>query len=103
DRLPDGTVLPGGLVRGNQEIASFVRNILDPVLSVHLGSMPEIDLQSSTSATGVWSMYDRLIWPEGSPVRTLDGYGHYREEYEKVAGEWRIKRLKLTRLRVDTT
>ena len=31
----------------------------------------------------------------------IAGYGHYHETYEKVAGEWRIKTIALTRLRVD--
>ena len=31
----------------------------------------------------------------------LRGYGHYRETYEKVDGQWRITSSKLTRLRED--
>jgi hypothetical protein len=34
-------------------------------------------------------------------MRTLHGYGHYHETYEKLDGEWRIKTMKLTRLRRD--
>jgi hypothetical protein len=29
------------------------------------------------------------------------GYGHYHEEYRKVEGDWRIARLRLTRLHVE--
>jgi hypothetical protein len=32
----------------------------------------------------------------------LHGYGHYHETYENLNGEWRIKSLRLDRLRVDT-
>ena len=46
-------------------------------------------------------MEDKLRWPEGAPIRAMHGYGHYHETYEKVAGEWRIKTITLTRLRVD--
>jgi hypothetical protein len=28
------------------------------------------------------------------------GYGHYHEEYRKAGGRWRIRRLRLTRLKV---
>ena len=32
----------------------------------------------------------------------LQGYGHYREEYKREDGEWRIARIRLERLRVDS-
>ena len=90
-----------GIVRGNELIAEYVRGHVDPVTTVHHGHMPEIDITSSTEATGIWSMEDMLRWPEGGPMRTLHGYGHYHETYEKLDGEWRIKTMKLTRLRRD--
>jgi SnoaL-like domain len=90
-----------GLVRGRSEIAAFVRGAIDAVTTVHHGHMPEIEIISPTSATGVWAMEDMLRWPEGSPIQTLHGYGHYHETYEKSGGRWRIASLKLTRLRVD--
>ena len=31
----------------------------------------------------------------------LEGYGHYEEDYVKEEGRWCIRRLRLTRLRVD--
>src|SRR6266480_6037934 len=37
--------------------------------------------------------------PEGSPITTMHGYGHYREAYEKVDGRWLIASTTLTRLR----
>ena len=49
-----------------------------------------------------FSSSDMLRWPEGSPIRALHGYGHYHETYEKVDGQWLIKTITLTRLRVDT-
>jgi len=72
------------------------------VVTVHHGHMPEIELTSPTTATGIWSMEDKLRWPKGSVIREMHGYGHYRETYERTATGWRIKTLKLTRLRVDT-
>jgi hypothetical protein len=46
-------------------------------------------------------MEDRLRWPPGGMFAALDGYGHYQETYERIAGQWKIKSSKLTRLRVD--
>jgi hypothetical protein len=62
--------------------------------------MPEIELTSATTATGVWAMEDMLRWPNGME---LHGYGHYHETYEKSDGRWRIRSTTLTRLRVDMT
>ena len=90
-----------GLQRGPANIAAFVRGAVDEVVTVHHGHMPEIELTSDTEATGVWAMEDRLRWPEGGPLRTMHGWGHYHETYVKLAGGWRIKTLRLSRLRVD--
>jgi hypothetical protein len=89
----------------SDDIAAFVKElsqILAGVVTVHHGHMPEITLTSPTTATGIWSMEDMLHWPKGSPIREMHGYGHYRETYERLPAGWRIKSLKLTRLRVDT-
>jgi hypothetical protein len=92
----DGTV--------HTSVADFMpylrQNIAD-VVTMHHGHMPEITLLSETTARGIWAMEDKLWWPEGSPLVHLHGYGHYHETYEKVDGQWRIKTLKLTRLRRD--
>jgi len=97
--VPDGQ----GIVRGNTEIGDYVRGQVDPVVTVHHGHMPEIEITSATTATGVWSMEDMLRWPEDAPIDEMHGYGHYHETYEKIDGEWRIATCKLTRLRVDFT
>jgi len=90
-----------GLNHGAQVIADYVRNAVDAVVTVHHGHMPEIELTSDTTATGIWAMEDKLQWPEGSPISWMHGYGHYRETYERVDGAWKIKTLTLTRLRID--
>ena len=87
-----------GIVRGNELIAAYVRGHVDPVTTVHHGHMPEIEVTSATTASGVWSMEDMLRWPNGTEMH---GYGHYHETYEKRDGTWRIKTTTLTRLRVD--
>lgn len=97
-----------GITRGNQAIADFVKSHVDSVVTVHHGHTPEIEITSPTTATGIWAMEDHLWWPEGSPLSTMHGYGHYRETYELVPNdegqaEWRIQTLTLTRLRIDIT
>ncbi|HXY94187.1 MAG TPA: nuclear transport factor 2 family protein [Acidimicrobiia bacterium] len=95
--VPDGE----GVIRGGTAIAEYVKGQVDPVTTVHHGHMPEIEITSPTTATGIWSMEDMLRWPEDAPIDWMHGYGHYHETYEKVDGEWRIKSCRLTRLRVD--
>jgi hypothetical protein len=90
-----------GITRSVAEYMPFLRANIEQVTTVHHGHMPEITLLSETAARGIWAMEDKLWWPEGSPLVHLHGYGHYHETYEKSGGEWRIKTMKLTRLRRD--
>jgi hypothetical protein len=91
------------IVVGRDNIIAFVSNVLEGVTTCHHGHMPEIELTSDTTATGIWAMEDHLWVSEDSslPYKSMHGYGHYHETYEKVGGRWYIKTLKLTRLRVD--
>ena len=94
----DTTDSGGRVVEGAEDFMAGLREILEDVLTVHHGHMPEIELTSATTATGIWAMEDRLRWPDG---RELHGAGHYHEEYEKVDGRWHITKMTLTRLRTD--
>ena len=91
----------GGVTRSVAEYLPYLRESIEPVTTVHHGHMPEIMIDSSTTAHGVWAMEDKLWWPDGSPLVHLHGYGHYLETYVKVDDEWRIRTMKLTRLRRD--
>jgi hypothetical protein len=88
------------VTRGAVAIAAMARAGMEGVQTVHHGHMPEIEVLSPTTARGVWAMEDLLRWSSG-PVRSLHGYGHYHDTYEKGDGGWRIKTTSLTRLRVD--
>jgi len=90
-----------GLVHGKHAIADFVRGSVDTVVTVHHGHMPEINVTSPTTATGIWAMEDLLRWPEGAPLTAMHGWGHYHETYTMVDGRWAIQTLALTRLRLD--
>ena len=94
----DTTSSGGGVITGADEFMAFLSETLAGVVTVHHGHMPEIEVDSPTTASGVWSMEDMLRWPDGSE---LHGYGHYHETYEKQDGAWRIASSTLTRLRMD--
>jgi uncharacterized protein (TIGR02246 family) len=100
DVVMDTTDSGGGVVSGADAFLAFLRKTLQDVVTVHHGHMPEIELTSSTTATGIWAMEDLLRWPNGTELR---GYGHYHETYALIDGAWRIKTSRLTRLRMDFT
>jgi hypothetical protein len=95
---PDAT---GSTLQGSTVVIDGLKKSLDGIVSAHQGYLPEIEILSDTTARGVWAMYDVLRFPAGSPITELFGYGHYHETYEKSDGRWRIKTLRLPRLRVD--
>jgi hypothetical protein len=88
---------------GRDEIVQRVSSALQHARTVHHGHMPEIELTGPDTARGTWAMSDFVEWPRSeSGARVgLRGYGHYHEEYVREAGEWRIARMRLVRLRVD--
>lgn len=79
-----------------EDFVASNREILEPLLTVHHGHMPEITLTGPDSATGIWAMYDRVEMPGNR----FEGYGHYHDEYRRVDGQWRIAAITLTRLRI---
>jgi hypothetical protein len=99
----DTTVDSGTVIDGVDAYLPFLISQIGDVISAHHGHMPEINFVDDATATGIWAMEDELWWPEGSPIKYLHGYGHYHETYEKVGDEWKIKTLRLTRLRADFT
>lgn len=89
--------------RGRDAIVAAVSAALEGTQTVHHGHMPEIEVTGPDSARGTWAMADYVEWPrpEAGGRVGLQGYGHYEEEYVREDGEWRIRRLRLVRLRVD--
>jgi len=88
----------GGVTRGATEFLSFLQSVIGNAVTVHHGHMPEIEITSPTTATGIWALEDQLWWPEGGPFAHMHGFGHYHETYEKSEAGWRIKSLTITRL-----
>ena len=82
---------------GRANLVAMASRFLSKGTSVHHGHMPEIALTSPTTARGIWAMVDYLLFPKF----TFKGYGHYDEDYVKEGGQWKIKRILLTRLHCE--
>jgi hypothetical protein len=97
DVVVDLSVAGGEVFRGRDQFMAYARR-LELVQSVHQGHMPEIELTSASTATGVWPFEDYNLWQDGAQNH---GYGHYLETYAKAAGRWRITTMRLSYLRID--
>ena len=96
-----GADYPDPPITGADAAVAFIRDGLRDLASAHQGFLPEIALTGPDSARGIWAMTDVLRAGDGAPFRTVRGYGHYHEEYRRIDGEWKIAKLRLTRLLVD--
>lgn len=103
DYTPEGGRQADWTATGAANIVALVKGVVAPAITVHHGHMPEIEVSSPETASGIWAMEDSIWWPAGSRRQTLHGLGHYHETYRKIGGEWLIKTLKLTRLRIVET
>lgn len=88
--------------QGRKAIIQFLKDNLgsDSVITVHQGHNPEIEITSDTTARGIWALHDYLVF---QPNITINGWGHYEDEYVKQNGEWKKKSIKETRLREERT
>lgn len=87
----------GGIFEGRAAAVAATRESIETAKTAHQVHFPEIEIDGDT-ATAIWPLQDRLIWPDG---RSLTAYGHYHESYVRTADGWRISTQKLTRLVVD--
>ncbi len=100
DVVVDTTSSGGNVVTGADAFVTSLESILDGAVTVHQGHMPEIEITSPTTATGIWALHDIIVFADGT---RLEGYGHYHETYAKGDDGWRISSLTLTRLHMTTT
>ncbi|MEV0639398.1 nuclear transport factor 2 family protein [Streptomyces sp. NPDC050619] len=98
DVVVDTTGSFGPRMTGADEFIGFIRLTIGAAETVHQGHMPEIDVTSPTTATGIWALQDLLIWLGTVKV---NGFGHYHETYSLVDGRWLISSSKLTRVYLD--
>ena len=82
---------------GRDALIEGVSTLLTGAKSMHQGFMPEIELTSATTARAIWSMFDYVRLP----TCNFKGWGHYHEDYVKQDGEWRIRKIHLTRLHTE--
>ena len=91
-----------GVTEGRAAMVEFISTALATAKTVHHVHQPEIELTGPDTARGIWAMIDYVEWPEEGGVRRgVEGHGHYHEDYLKVDGEWKIAKLRLTRLRAN--
>ena len=107
ERHVDGTItvpesvrdlFPGSqraIVQGRDRIVDFIAGALGPVISVHHGFTPEIEVEGD-HAKAIWPMED-IFFEIAAPHRKLrQAYGHYADVYRKERGAWRIAGQALT-------
>jgi hypothetical protein len=75
---------------GREAIVDFVRRTMgrEDFLSSHRCSHPEIDLVSSTEASGTWALDDTVIIGEYDLI--VHGAAFYEDRYVKRDGRWFI-------------
>ncbi|BBZ24377.1 nuclear transport factor 2 family protein [Mycolicibacter hiberniae] len=98
DFVSDTSAAGGKVVTGADAFVAFTRKSLRGQPTVHQVHAPDIELDSPTTAHGVWALEDVVRLGPGINLR---GYGHYTETYVKADDQWRIASSTLTRLRED--
>lgn len=105
---PDARVEPAEFPEGFDgidRIIEWISSQMAPTISVHHGHMPIIDIIDDTNAKGIWAMEDRIYSPREQPlngdIHYLHGFGHYHDHIVKLDCGWRIKDVRITRLRVE--
>ena len=88
----------GPIFYGRDPFIAFLKLTLGGATTHHQGSDPHIKLTSATTAAGLWTLEDVLVF---GGVLGVHGYGHYNDHYVKVNGNWVVKDSKLTRTRID--
>jgi hypothetical protein len=73
------------------------------IVGVHHGHNCEITLGSDTEASAIWSMTDRLYMPAGAPYALMTGFGYYHETYVKIGDSWKIRTIRIQRIRVEAS
>lgn len=96
DLVADFRDAPGMLAQGREVYMAQLQEILNDATTVHHGHMPEIDIIDESRATGIWAMEDSVEMPGMS----LQGWGHYHEQYRCEEGGWKIATIRLTRLKL---
>jgi hypothetical protein len=84
-------------MRGADAFVANARTMISAIQSIHQLSLPEITLTGDTTASGIWALHDYLV----APHCAFRGWGHYHDDYIKIAGHWKIAKSVVTRIRVE--
>jgi SnoaL-like domain len=84
-------------VQGLDSIVAAWRSLLVGVTTAHQALLPEIEITGPSTAQGVWAMHETVWFPKC----IFNGWGHYREDYVRIEGVWKIRKTRTTRLRVE--
>ena len=98
DVVEDTTCSAGPIFYGRDPFIAFLKLTLGAATTHHQGYDPHIKVTSATTAEGLWTLEDVLIF---GGTLGVHGYGHYNDKYTKVDGKWIVKTSKLTRTRLD--
>lgn len=82
---------------GPKEIKDAITTGVGDATAIHHLFSAITEVHSPVSASSIINMED---WIDGSTLQ-VRSYGHYRGEFSKVDGAWRIEKLVQTRLRTD--
>ena len=98
--VPDALSSYGGgkySFEGRDAIIAFLTDSLGSSrITMHHGHHPEIELTGADTATGIWALEDLVIDTENDV--TIRGAAYYRDEYQKVDGQWKIRSTGYERL-----
>jgi hypothetical protein len=85
---------PGWRCEGRDALVAFLReNEGAPEIRISHGGMnPEVEIESGTTASGIFKLHDWVVI--GSHTR-MRGFAQYRMRFLKQAERWRIERLDL--------
>ena len=83
-----------GKYTGKEAIRKFFKDVPQIIsFAVHNVINPIIEVKGS-KATGIWNLFQTCTFVEGN--RAIWGSARYDEEYVKVNGQWKFKKLRLT-------
>jgi hypothetical protein len=90
------------VLHGADRVASTFAAGLAGGKTAHIAGLPEITLTGPDTATGIWAFRDYVQVAGGAAAPVgFHGYGHEHDEYVRTADGWKIKRVVITRVRID--
>ena len=85
DYAPEAADSSDWKASGAANVVALVRKVVGPAVSIHHGHMAEVEVTSRARRMRSSRWRNLIFWPEGSRYKTLHGWGHYHETYEKIA------------------